>query len=141
MPLEWLNALIGGTLIGLAVSLMLYWNGRVAGISGIVNGLMDKPGLANLWRWFFIAGMLLGGLIVKMLRPDLISSTLPSPLWSVVLAGLLVGFGTIWGGGCTSGHGVCGISRGSQRSILATLIFMASGIASVAIFKSLGVLG
>jgi len=141
MPLDWLNALIGGCLIGLAVSLMLYWNGRVTGISGIVNGLLERPNQQQLWRWFFLGGLLLGGLILKVLNPEVFSSTLPTPGWTVVVAGLLVGFGTVWGSGCTSGHGVCGISRLSLRSILATIVFIGAGVATVAIFKRLGVMG
>lgn len=141
MPLEWLNALIGGALIGLAASLMLYWNGRVAGVSGIVNGLMNPPNQQSFWRWFFLAGMLLGGLILKLLKPEVFSSELPTPLWTVIAAGLLVGFGTVMGGGCTSGHGVCGISRLSIRSIVATIVFIAAGMLAVAVFKKLGVIG
>lgn len=141
MPLEWLNALIGGALIGLAASLLLYWNGRVAGVSGIVNGLMNPPNQQSFWRWFFVGGLIVGGLILKLLKPEVFSSELPTPLWTVIVAGLLVGFGTVMGGGCTSGHGVCGISRLSVRSILATIVFIAFGVLSVAVFRKLGVMG
>src|SRR6476661_5807673 len=99
MPLEWLNALIGGALIGLAASLMLYCNGRVAGVSGIVNGLLERPQSSTLWRWFFILGMLLGGGILQWLRPEVFHSDLPTPLWTVAGAGVLVGLGTVMGGG------------------------------------------
>lgn len=141
MPLEWLNALIGGALIGTAASLMLYWNGRVAGVSGILNGMLSGPNNQVFWRWFFVAGMIMGGIILKILNPNLFSSELKTPLWTVVAAGLLVGFGTVMGGGCTSGHGVCGISRFSLRSIVATLVFIAFGVLSVFLFKRLGVMG
>ena len=139
MPMEWINALVGGVLIGLAATLMLYWNGRVAGISGIVNRLLRRN--AGEWRWGFVAGLIFGGLILKFSKPEVFVTALDAPLWTVPLAGLLVGFGTAMGGGCTSGHGVCGISRFSLRSIVATLVFIAAGILSVLAFQLGGVIG
>ena len=138
MPGEWISALIGGALIGLSASLLLYWNGRIAGISGIINNLLQRG--EGAWRWTFLAGMLAGGLLLKVWKPEVFSSDLGTPLWTVGVAGILVGFGTVLGGGCTSGHGVCGISRLSLRSLFATLLFIAAGMASVAIFRKLGVM-
>ncbi|MBC7660741.1 MAG: YeeE/YedE family protein [Chitinophagaceae bacterium] len=142
MPLDWINALIGGVFIGLAASLMLYWNGRVAGISGIVSGVLnpvtDSGGKS--WRWMFLLGFGLGGLILKVLKPEVFASELPTPLWTVPAAGMLVGVGTMMSGGCTSGHGVCGISRLSIRSIFATIVFIAAGILSVLLARHWGVM-
>jgi uncharacterized membrane protein YedE/YeeE len=140
MPNEWINALVGGTLIGTAVSLMLYLNGRVTGISGIINGTLTPAKGDTLWRVLFIAGLFLGGLALRALDTNVFENTLKTETWTVVVAGLLVGFGTIMGSGCTSGHGVCGISRMSPRSIVATVVFIGAGILSVVIFRALGVL-
>lgn len=130
------NALIGGTLIGLAVSIMLLFNGKVTGISGILGGIMNPQTTDKKWRLFFIAGLLFGGLILKILASDQVFTieTNVSNL-DYIIAGFLVGFGTLLGNGCTSGHGVCGISRFSARSIIATIVFISSGILSVLLFK------
>jgi uncharacterized membrane protein YedE/YeeE len=130
-----MNAVIGGVLIGLAVSLMMLFNGRVTGISGIIGGIV-KPQKNDLsWRFAFVSGLLFGGLVLEFLRPDVFVQ-ISSALWGdYALAGLLVGFGTLLGNGCTSGHGVCGISRLSIRSIIATVTFILFGIISVLIFK------
>lgn len=140
MNQEWMNALIGGILIGVSVSLMLYWNGRVTGISGIINGVLTPAKGDTLWRVLFVAGLFSGGLLMKFVHPTAFSGTLETPDWTIPVAGLLVGFGTIMGSGCTSGHGVCGISRTSPRSLIATVAFMAAGILAVVIFRKLGVL-
>lgn len=137
---EWIWALGGGALIGIAVSLMLYLNGRVTGISGIIYGIINPVRGDRAWRVFFIAGLILGGFILKIFKPEVFLSTLDTPIWTIVVAGLLVGFGTILGSGCTSGHGVCGLSRLSIRSILATLTFITTGILFVTLFKSIGVI-
>lgn len=139
MNQDWINALLGGVLIGISVSLMLFWNGRVTGISGIINGAMTPVKGDTLWRILFITGLFLGGVVMGQLNPKVFESTVSSEIWTTVAAGLLVGFGTILGSGCTSGHGVCGISRMSPRSLVATVIFMAAGIAAVFIFRNLGV--
>ncbi|WP_409477273.1 YeeE/YedE family protein [Pseudobdellovibrio sp. HCB154] len=139
MSQDWINALLGGVLIGTSVSLMLFWNGRVTGISGIINGALSPVKGDTLWRVLFIAGLFLGGLVMGQLNPNTFANTLTSDAWTTIAAGLLVGFGTIMGSGCTSGHGVCGISRMSPRSLVATAVFMASGIAAVYIFRMLGV--
>lgn len=137
---DYLLALVGGALIGLAVSLMLLWNGRVTGISGIVYTAAVKPARGDRdWRWSFIAGMLGGGLLLHFIYPKAFDGNLPTANWTLIVAGLLVGFGTVLGNGCTSGHGVCGISRLSPRSLLATITFMAAGILSVYVFRQLGV--
>lgn len=118
--------LAGGALVGVSASLLLVLDGRVAGISGIVGGLLrHTPGDVS-WRAFFTVGLLLGGAVLLVVAPSTLGATTVSlPL--VALAGLLVGFGTRLGGGCTSGHGVCGISRLSGRSLVATLTFMGTG--------------
>lgn len=137
---EYLMPLTGGALIGIAASLMLFWNGRVTGVSGIIYGATVGTQKKDIsWRWFFISGMLLGGLILKIFLPQVFSGMLPTPSWTLVVAGVLVGFGTSLGSGCTSGHGVCGISRLSLRSLIATLTFMLAGILAVVVFRSLGI--
>jgi len=140
MNAEWLNALIGGGLIGVAVSLMLLFNGRVTGISGIINGSLKPQKGDFLWRILFILGLFVGGLLLKILRPESFTNTLETEIYLTVIAGLLVGFGTIMGSGCTSGHGVCGISRFSIRSILATIVFISAGVLAVVLFRKWGVL-
>lgn len=139
MNMDWINALIGGILIGTSVSLMLYWNGRVTGISGIINGVLSPAKGDTLWRVLFVTGLFIGGLTLNQLKPNLFESTTNTTTGLTVLAGLLVGFGTILGSGCTSGHGVCGISRMSIRSIVATVSFMIAGILSVLILRKMGV--
>lgn len=139
MNQDWMNALLGGVLIGVSVSLMLLWNGRVTGISGIINGALTPVKGDTLWRVLFILGLFLGGLVMGQLNSKVFENTMPTQVWTTVTAGLLVGFGTILGSGCTSGHGVCGISRMSPRSLVATTVFMVAGIAAVFIFKKLGV--
>jgi uncharacterized membrane protein YedE/YeeE len=131
------NALLGGVLIGLAVSLMMLFNGRVTGISGILAGIL-RPNKADLgWRVFFIAGLLLGGVVLLFVRPEAFVQE-SAALWGdYIVAGLLVGVGTLLGNGCTSGHGVCGISRMSVRSIMATVTFIVFGILSLLVFKFL----
>ncbi len=131
--------LIGGVLIGLSASLLLLFNGRVAGISGIAGSLFSLSGHEAPWRLSFLAGMVGGGFLVGALLPDAWgqASTSSSGLGLIAVAGLLVGFGTRLGSGCTSGHGICGISRGSSRSIAATLTFMAAGVAAVFALRTL----
>ncbi len=141
MPTDWIYALMGGMIIGSAVSIMLLFNGRVTGISGIINGILTPEKGDTAWRMTFTLGLFSGGLLLKAIAPQtLIGGSLATANWSVVVAGFLVGFGTIMGSGCTSGHGVCGISRLSIRSIVATLTFISAGIFAVLIFRKLGVL-
>lgn len=129
------SPLIGGALIGLAVTLMLLFNGRVTGISGILSGLLSLPKNDTSWRLTFFLGIFSGGLVLRILNPDFFQNTSGRGLEAVALAGLLVGFGTVMGGGCTSGHGICGVSRFSVRSLLATVVFILFGFASVAVAK------
>lgn len=136
MPIiDWTNftpasALFGGLLIGIAASALLLLNGRILGISGIVGGLLQPGAGDTRWRLAFIAGLLVPPLLLGLSRV-MEAPTFPGELWTVVLAGLLVGFGSRMGSGCTSGHGICGIARLSKRSIAATLCFMLTGFATV----------
>lgn len=123
-------ALSGGILIGAAVSMFVLLGGRVAGISGIVGGLLRSQGADSAWRWAFVAGLLLAPLLYGALA-TLPAATVDASVPLLIVAGLLVGIGTRYGAGCTSGHGVCGIARLSKRSLVATLLFMASGFATV----------
>lgn len=132
MNTEWLYALMGGVLIGLAVSLMLLLNGRVTGISGIISGLLTPAKGDIAWRIYFVLGLIGGGLIYNFVKGETHSLTLITEFnWSIPVAGLLVGFGTVLGSGCTSGHGVCGISRMSVRSLIATITFILAGVITV----------
>jgi uncharacterized membrane protein YedE/YeeE len=126
LPEAYLHSLIGGILIGLSATGLLLFNGKIAGISGILGGLLTPlaPGDRG-WRFGFLAGLLVGGAMLAVRAPELVANTVERSPAAVVAAGFLVGFGTRLGSGCTSGHGVCGISRGSKRSVAATLTFMA----------------
>lgn len=139
MNFEWILALIGGVIIGIAVSIMLLWKGRVTGISGIVNGTLSPVRGDTQWRILFLLGLFLGGIVLKFNQPAVFASGSSLDATKTITAGLLVGFGTIMGSGCTSGHGICGISRLSPRSIVATLVFILSGIFSVYFFRRLGI--
>lgn len=125
------SGFFGGALIGLAATLLLSATGRIAGISGIVGGVIAPVRGDVAWRVLFIAGLWLGALAYWVVRGEPFPVEIRSGWPTLVAAGLLVGFGTRMGGGCTSGHGVCGIARSSKRSIVATLVFMASAIATV----------
>lgn len=124
-------SLVGGMLIGLSAALLLLFDGKIAGISGIVGGILSPAKNDTLWRFVFVVGLLTGGLIFYQIAPQAFAIEISRSAGALALAGLLVGFGTRLGNGCTSGHGVCGISRISKRSILATLTFMATGILTV----------
>jgi uncharacterized protein len=130
------SALAGGVLIGLAAALLVLLNGRIAGISGIVGGLLAPKRGDVGWRLAFVAGLVLAPVLwlaVAALPPIRIEAGYPL----LIVAGLVVGFSTRYGTGCTSGHGVCGISRLSPRSIVATLIFMTAGFVTVFIVRHL----
>lgn len=129
---EILNPLGGGVIIALATSIMLLFNGKIAGISGITKGILVSPSKTLSWRYAFIVGLLIGGLIMKILAPDYFDYEFNFNIYEMILAGLLVGFGTAMGNGCTSGHGVCGLARLSPRSLAATLTFMF--VAAVTVF-------
>ena len=130
-----LAGLLGGALIGLASAALLLANGRIAGISGILGrSFLPEPGdLA--WRLAFLAGLPFGAALVTRLAGDVHGFALTGSPVLLVAGGLLVGFGTQLGSGCTSGHGVCGIARGSRRSIVATLVFMATGAITVFVMR------
>lgn len=124
--MQWLFASIGGMMIGAAAALLLLTHGRVAGISGIVGSLMQRETLDRAWRLAFVFGLVTSGSIAAIVAPTAIGAQVRSfPL--LVFAGLLVGYGTQLGRGCTSGHGVCGISRWSIRSLVAVATFMSTG--------------
>ncbi|MCO4768986.1 MAG: YeeE/YedE family protein [Deltaproteobacteria bacterium] len=128
---------IGGALIGLSAAMMMLFHGRIAGISGIVSGLLGpRPGEVA-WRLAFFVGLLAGGLVLGFALPDFFSVEVTRSPLAIVAAGVIVGFGTRLGSGCTSGHGVCGISRFSRRSILATLTFMGTGAITAAVVTQL----
>ena len=134
-----ISAAIGGLLIGLAAAVLLLLNGRVAGISGILGqALWPAAGEERGWRLTFVVGLLLGSALVSVFAGPLVVD-IEANAAVLVVAGVLVGFGTRLGNGCTSGHGVCGMSRGSKRSIAATLTFMA--VAGVTVFLVRHVLG
>lgn len=128
-------SLLGGATIGVAVTLMLLFNGRVTGISGIIASSLSKPKKEGIWRWTFLAGMITGGLLIHGLRPDFFANFSGRGLALVTTAGVLVGYGTVMGSGCTSGHGVCGMSRFSVRSAVATITFMFFGFLAVQIVR------
>lgn len=127
------SALAGGVLIGLAAAALLLFNGRIAGISGIVNGLATKDRDELGWRIAFLLGLAGGGVLVMKLTGQ--ASASPASLPVLLLAGLLVGFGTRLGSGCTSGHGVCGLGRLSLRSLVAVIAFMAAAILTVYVIR------
>lgn len=133
---SWTRAGIGGAMIGIAAALLFSLNGRIAGVSGVLGSLvLDRPAGEAPWRALFLAGLLLGALLMSLLRPDLAASSLQAGWPGMIAAGLIVGFGTRMGSGCTSGHGVCGMARLSRRSITATMTFMAAGFATVFVMR------
>jgi uncharacterized protein len=131
------SALAGGVLIGVAASLLLMGHGRIAGISGIAGNLIVGKRGDRAWRGAFLLGLLVAGLLAAVLMPQAVG-TAPRPLAAIASAGLLVGVGTRLGSGCTSGHGVCGLSRLSPRSLVATLTFMLAGVISVTLLRWAG---
>jgi uncharacterized membrane protein YedE/YeeE len=120
-------SLFGGLLIGLSASAMLLLDGKIAGISGILAGVLKPVRGDTLWRVCFLAGLLAGGMLLRIFLPTAFNFGIIRPLPMLIIAGLLVGFGTRLGSGCTSGHGVCGISRLSPRSLVATGTFIIAG--------------
>lgn len=125
------SGLIGGLLIGLATAMLLLLNGRIGGISGIVGGLLATRTSEVIWRAVFVVGLLLGALVYVLATGGAIPVKMQASLPVLVVAGLLVGFGTRLGSGCTSGHGLCGIARFSKRSIVATAVFFSIAILTV----------
>lgn len=131
-----LKAFVGGLLIGLSATLLLLFNGRIAGISGIINGAVGM-GEARRWQLLFVAGLLLGGLLYSAFSVSLESSASELAPIPMIAGGLLVGFGTRLGNGCTSGHGVCGLGRLSFRSLVAVLTFLTTGFVTVFVTRHL----
>lgn len=136
---EWIYAGLGGALIGLSATALLLFNGRVAGISGILGSLVNPEPDDLRWRLAFLLGLVATGFLISLVAPAALG--LPPAdrtLGAVVVAGLLVGFGTRLGNGCTSGHGICGLSRLSVRSLFAVASFMLSGAVTVALLRIFG---
>lgn len=141
MSVDWnhftpLAAMTGGVLIGIAAAMFVLLNGRIAGISGVMGGLLRPIKGDSLWRIAFVLG-LVGAPLVYMLVATLPRSQIDAGYGTLILAGLLVGAGTRYGSGCTSGHGVCGLSRLSLRSLVATVAFMGAGFATVFVVRHL----
>jgi len=141
MTIDWMHftpwhALAGGLLIGLAAALFILFNGKIAGISGILGGLLRPVKGDLLWRIAFLLGLMAAPLVFVLFKP-LPAVTIEASNVTLVVAGLLVGLGTRYGAGCTSGHGVCGLSRLSLRSLVATMSFMAAGFLTVYIVRHL----
>ena len=132
-----LSAAIGGALIGFSSVLLMLLTGRIAGISGIFGGLLNPGSDDKGWRIAFIAGLILAPLLAAWIGHTMPAPRLPASWAVIIAAGLLVGFGARLGGGCTSGHGICGVARLSARSIAATAIFMVTAIATVAVTRHL----
>ena len=129
------SALIGGALIGISATLLLWLIGRVAGVSGIMHGALLQR--RDAWRWLFLLGLVAGAGAWLWLSPAAVAPRAGYPIPLLLLSGALVGIGTAQAGGCTSGHGVCGISRLSVRSIAATITFVLSGMISVFVVRHL----
>lgn len=140
MSIDWAHftpwtALLGGVLIGLAAVALAVFLGRIAGVSGIVGGLLMPQSVGErAWRWMFVLGLLAAPWLYRVFAPYPAVTVEAGTPW-LILAGLLVGVGTRYGAGCTSGHGICGVSRGSPRSVVATLCFMAAGFAAVYVLR------
>jgi hypothetical protein len=141
VTIDWLHftpwaSLTGGVLIGIAAAILILFNGKILGISGILGGLISRQSGEFGWRLCFVLGLVLAPLFlstVTSLQPPRIGSS----YLVLIIAGLLVGFGTRLGSGCTSGHGICGLSRLSPRSLVATLLFMLAGFATVFVARHL----
>jgi uncharacterized membrane protein YedE/YeeE len=131
------SALLGGALIGLASAWLLASTGRIAGVSGILHGLATPGAGETLWRAAFLAGLLVAGFAWLAAHPAAFAPRADFPLGWVAAAGLLVGFGTRMAGGCTSGHGVCGLGRLSARSLVAVLVFLATGMLTTFVVRHL----
>lgn len=147
MNISYVHGLIGGMLIGAAAVILFWFNGRIMGVSGITSRLLGphtehshlfaKPDIDFWWRLAFVLGLVSGGFIYKLKFP--ITVVIDASGWGLIAAGLLVGFGTVIGNGCTSGHGICGMARLSKRSIVATIVFMIVGILTVWIKRIWGI--
>ena len=129
-----IQSLIGGSIIGIAVSLLLLFNGKVLGVSGILGELFNNPPSKNYWRLFFVLGLLISPLIYSIFHPIPLIEISSNKLL-IIVGGLLVGFGSRLGSGCTSGHGVCGLARLSVRSFIATMTFIFFGFVTVFVIQ------
>ena len=141
MTIDWIHftpgmSLLGGVLIGISSALFILANGRIAGISGILGGLLSRKPGDIVWRIAFLLGLVAAPAAIFALTGP-ITATIEANAEVLVIAGLLVGIGTRYGAGCTSGHGVCGLSRLSPRSLVATLAFMGAGMAIVFVMRHL----
>ena len=132
-----LSPIAGGALIGLGAAALMFFSGRIAGVSGIFGGLLQPTPGDFRWRVALVSGIVVGGMLMGVLRPDLFGFGVERPFAVIALAGVLVGFGARLGSGCTSGHGVCGIARFSPRSIVATTTFVAAGAGGVLLARHL----
>ncbi len=130
-------SLSGGILIGIASAALLFFVGRIAGISGIFGGLLNAKRDDTLWRAMFIAGLLVGGVLIQLVEPSLLRFQVDRSTLALIVAGLLVGIGARLGNGCTSGHGVCGVGRLAPRSLIAVGTFMTAGIVTAIIINHL----
>jgi len=144
MTIDWAHftpwaSLLGGVLLGVAAALFILLNGRILGISGILGGLLPPKTGDTGWRLSFLLGMALAPAVFAMLAPEGFAQAprIDAGLGAIAIAGLLVGLGTRYGSGCTSGHGVCGLSRLSPRSLVATVTFMAAGFLIVFVIRHL----
>jgi uncharacterized protein len=128
-----ISAAIGGALIGLSAVLLMLFNGRIAGVTGIMDGIFNPRADDRLWRVTFVVGLIAAPLATALVGYPIGMPQMPGSTIVIAIAGLLVGFGTRLSNGCTSGHGICGIARLSPRSIAATLVFMAAAVVVVAL--------
>lgn len=133
--IEWVSPLVGGALIGLAASLLLLLKGRIFGVTGILTGALFSSGDDRKWRIATVLGLMSGGALVHFVNPVFFEYEFKGELWMMAVAGLLVGFGTRLGSGCTSGHGICGLPRLSMRSFVAVCTFMFTGGITVYVFR------
>lgn len=129
------SSFLGGMLIGLSILFLFLFNGRIAGVSGIMSGVIFNNKSDRLWRMVFLLGLVVGPFLYQYFGSQTFIPRENYPLALLILGGIFVGFGTRLGSGCTSGHGICGIARLSMRSIIATLVFMVSGMATVYLIK------
>lgn len=129
---------LGGVLVGIGLLLALVAARRPVGVSGVLAGALSRNGATVSWRWWFLGGLLAGGAVLRFAWPAAVWYALPRSLPVCAAAGLLVGFGTRMGGGCTSGHGVCGVGRLAPRSLLATAVFVLLGMVTAAVVRAAG---
>jgi uncharacterized membrane protein YedE/YeeE len=130
--MTYIEPLLGGIILGFSALLLLFVNGRIAGISGILSQSLSF-GVGSAWRWMFIIGLIIGPFLLRDTKFTL--PVIDSSWWMIIAGGLLVGFGSVYGSGCTSGHGICGIGRMSKRSISSVFVFMATAVVTVFIIR------